>query len=261
MSAISNSLDVNITNSKIENLLNYYTDELKFINNCAESLKQYILEDNIRLHKLLTESNKNTEEWELLGNYKETNDRPNNTPKTDLISSNEKYKISLKKANGSQVMSGAYNEARATILCACKDTNFKYDEYDKLLSIPWVKLRGNQKGINKQKQSGNNDLIKYIEEAERNVALVSEILNADFNNNIKFKEALLREAITGNHKFGKDSLLSANCVFVWSFVKEENKMFSINNYIEYIISNPMKLDISWKTGGSTSYQVLRIQTK
>ena len=90
MSAISNSLDVNITNSKIENLLNYYTDELKFINNCAESLKQYILEDNIKLHKLLTESNKNTEEWELLGNYKETNGRPNNTPKTDLISSNKK---------------------------------------------------------------------------------------------------------------------------------------------------------------------------
>ena len=149
MSAISNSLDVNITNSKIENLLNYYTDELKFVNNCAESLKQYILADNIKLHKLLTESNKNTEEWKLLGNYKETNDRPNNTPKTDLISSNEKYKISLKKANGSQVMSGAYNEARATILCACKDANFKYDEYDKLLSIPWVKLRGNQKGINK----------------------------------------------------------------------------------------------------------------
>ena len=45
-------------------------------------------------------------------------------------------------------MSGAYNEAKATILCAAKDCNLSKEEYNELeqiLSTPWAKLRGNQK--------------------------------------------------------------------------------------------------------------------
>ena len=103
---------------KQENMLNYYQDEFNFINNCANVLKQV----GDKLHKLLS-TDKSTSEWESLGSYKETGDRPNNTPKTDLITSNKKYKVSLKKAGGSQPMSGAYNEAKATILCAAKDCN------------------------------------------------------------------------------------------------------------------------------------------
>ena len=75
---------------KQENMLNYYQDEFKFINNCANVLKQV----GDKLHKLLSKD-KSTSEWESLGSYKETGDRPNNTPKTDLITSNRKYKVSL----------------------------------------------------------------------------------------------------------------------------------------------------------------------
>ncbi len=245
---------------KEENMLNYYQDEFKFINNCANVLKQ--LGD--KLHKLLSKD-KITGEWEELGSYKETKDKPNNTPKTDLISSNGKYKISLKKAGGSQPMSGAYNEAKATILCAAKDCNLSKEEYDELeqiLSIAWTKLRDNQKGVSKQKIEGDEKTKKLISDSEDIVKTVTEYLNSKLIENKYFIRALLIEAMSGNHKFGKDSDSAANCVFVWSENASNNKFYrSIEEYVDHIMQDKLKVEIGWKTGGSTSYQVLRIITK
>lgn len=245
---------------KEENMLNYYQDEFKFINNCANVLKQ--LGD--KLHKLLSKD-KITAEWEELGSYKETKDKPNNTPKTDLISSDGKYKISLKKAGGSQPMSGAYNEAKATILCAAKDCNLSKEEYDELeqmLSIAWTKLRDNQKGVSKQKIEGDEKTKKLISDSEDIVKNVTEYLNSKLIENKYFIRALLIEAMSGNHKFGKKSDSAANCVFVWSENASNNKFYrSIEEYVDHIMQDKLKVEIGWKTGGSTSYQVLRIITK
>lgn len=245
---------------KEENMLNYYQDEFKFINNCANVLKQ--LGD--KLHKLLSKD-KITDEWEELGSYKETGDKPNNTPKTDLISSNRKYKISLKKAGGSQPMSGAYNEAKATILCAAKDCNLSKEEYgelEQILSIAWTKLRDNQKGVSKQKIEGDEKTKKLIGDSEDIVKNVTEYLNSKLIENKYFIRALLIEAMSGNHKFGKNSDSAANCVFVWSENASNNKFYnSIEEYVDHIMQDKLKVEIGWKTGGSTSYQVLRIITK
>ena len=74
--------------------------------------------------------------------------------------------------------------------------------------------------------------------------------------------ALLLEAMSGNHKFGKDSDCAANCVFVWSNNASKNKFYtSIEEYVDHILQDKFKVEIGWKTGGSTSYQVLRIVTK
>lgn len=245
---------------KEENMLNYYQDEFKFINNCANVLKQ--VDD--KLHKLPSKD-KSTGEWENLGSYKETGDRPNNTPKTDLITSDGKYKVSLKKDGGSQPMSGAYNEAKATILSAaqdCKLTKEEYNELEQILSTPWTKLRGNQKGVSMQKTQGDEKTQTLIDNAETNVKKVSEYLNNKLKENKDFMRALLIEAMSGNHKFGKDSNSAANCVFVWSNNASNNKFYhSIEEYVDHIPQNKLKVEIGWKTGGSTSYQVLRIVTK
>lgn len=245
---------------KQENMLNYYQDEFKFINNCANVLKQVY----DKLHKLLS-TDKSTNEWEKLGSYKETGDKPNNTPKTDLITSNKKYKVSLKKADGSQPMSGAYNEAKATILCAAKDCNLSKEEYDELeqiLSTPWTKLRGNQKGVSVQKVKGDEETKKLINDSEKTVKEVTEYLNNKLTENKYFMRALLIEAMSGNHKFGKNSNSAANCVFVWSNNASKNKFYpSIEEYVDHILQDKLKVEIGWKTGGSTSYQVLRIVTK
>ena len=80
--------------------------------------------------------------------------------------------------------------------------------------------------------------------------------------NKDFMRALLLEAMSGNHKFGKDSDCAANCVFVWSNNASKNKFYtSIEEYVDHILQDKLKVEISWKTGGSTSYQVLRIVTK
>lgn len=243
---------------KQENMLNYYQDEFKFINNCAEVLKVV----NDKLHKLST-SDKSTKEWEELGSY--GSEKPNNTPKTDLISENGKYKISLKKAGGSQPMSGSYNESKATILAAAKDAKLSEQEYAELESVletPWMKLKGNQKGISKQKNSGDEEIRKQIESFEANVKEVKEYLNSKLVNNKEFMKALLMEAMSGNHKFGKDSDSAANCVFVWSENASKNKFYyTIEEYVNHILEDKFKVKIGWKTGGSTSYQVLRIINK
>lgn len=251
-------------NQKLENLLNYYQDEKKFIDGCANTLIKFINDKSVKLHKLLTGKEKNTKEWEELGTYKEANEKINNTPKTDIISSDNKYKISLKKAHGSQLMSGAYCESKATIMSAAKNTLNDNDlkTLEDILSIDnkWAKLTGNAKGVDKQKLYGSDEIKKQINDSEKAVKRVNEVLNKLLDNNEKFKRALLYEAMTGEIKFGKESLLSANYVFVWSSKESEHKVYTVNDYLEHVLNNKLKIEISWKTGGSTSYQTLRIVT-
>lgn len=244
---------------KQENLLNYYQDEYKFINNCANTLAPI----NKKVYKPVTNGAKVSKEWIEIGKYKETGDKPNATPKTDLISEDGKYKISLKKANGSQLMSGSYNESLATIMSVAQDTLEKEDivKLGEILSTPWAKLRGNQKGVAKQKEVGTPEIKKAISDSENSAKYLNEYLNELFESNKEFKKALLYEAMTGEKKFGKESRLAANYVFVWSHNPTENKLYTANEYLTHIMNNKIKIEIGWKTGGTTSMQSLRIVTK
>lgn len=246
---------------KNENLKNYYSNEYNFINNCANAIINSGI--NQKIHKLLSKNIHVTNEWLELGDYKNSNLKPNNTPKTDLISENNEIKISLKKFGGSQLMSGAYNEARATILCAAKDAKLSKEKYNEILEnlkTPWIRLSGNQKGIHVQKKEGSEELKKYINDSEINIKKFLIFLNNELEENESFKYALLYEALTGEHKFGEDSLCAANEIFVWSSNEKQNKVYSVDDYIKKIIKN-VKIEINWKTGGTTSYQALRIVSK
>lgn len=239
---------------KEENMLNYYADEKDiFLQKCAEELLKYVKD---KLHKLPSKDEP-TSDWENIGAYKD-GDSANNTPKTDLISSDRKHKISLKKAHGAQLMSGAYNEAKATILFAAQDSNLPEEDYEKLLTLldkPWAKLKG-KKGIRELKAEGNTE----IEDYETLVGQINTYLK-DITENKKFKKfkkALLIEAASGKHKFKKGSDSIANCVFVWG--ETDNKFYSsIEDYVDSIIDN-VKIEIRWKTN-NYSYQALRIETK
>ena len=246
-------------NQKVENLLNYYQDEKKFMDNIANTLIKSIYNKNLKFHKLLSGDSKATKHWEELGTYKELDAKINNTPKTDIISSDNHFKISLKKANGSQLMSGAFCEAKATIMGAAENT---LDEdtitllQSKLdIANKWVT------GINKQKTQGSDEIKKLIYQSENSASELTQMLNKLLDENKEFKKALLYEAMTGEIKFGKNSLSSANYVFVWSAKESENKLYKVNDYLDHILSNKLKIEVAWKTGGSKSYQVLRITTK
>lgn len=248
----------NKESQKEENLLNYYQEEYKFINNCADALQTI----DSKLYKLVTGKNKVTDDWIKFGRYNETNDRINTTPKTDLISENGKYKISLKKAHGSQLMSGSYNESLATIMSVANNTLSKEDleRVKEIFSAKWAKFADNQKGISVQKKNGSNEIKEKIANSEKLATDINKFLNDICKSNPNFKKALLYEAITGEYKFGKNSPLAANYVFVWSDKEHENKLYTCTDYINLIINN-VKIKIEWKTGGSTSMQTLRIITQ
>ena len=113
-----------------------------------------------------------------------------------------------------------------------------------------------------QKTHGDKETKKLINDSELKVKEVTEYLNKKLTENKDFMRALLLEAMSGNHKFGKDSDCAANCVFVWSNNASKNKFYpSIEEYVNHILQDKFKVEIKWKTGGSTSYQVLRIITK
>lgn len=248
---------------KEENMLNYYADEFnkKFIDNCAKELVKHVTD---KLHKLPSNS-PTTDEWKKNGSY--GNEKtPNNTPKTDLISSNWKQKISLKKAHGAQLMSGAYNEAKATILFAAQDCKLSEEEYNKLVRMldkPWANIKC--RGIRREKKDGNKETKEQIRDYEASIEPIKKYLKditdpENENYNEDFKKALLIEAASGNNKFGEDSPSAANCVFVWSENETENKFYSsIEDYVNHIINN-VNIEIRWKTINS-SFQALRIETK
>lgn len=88
------------------------------------------------------------------------------------------------------------------------------------------------------------------------------------NENKKFKNNLLYEAITGRCKFsGKlddnvnDSNKSiANYVLVWDIDNQENNhLYTISDYIKHIIDSDLKIDLSFKTSNGFSYMSLQIQ--
>lgn len=249
---------------KEENMLNYYADEKEiFIDFCADKIVKYVGD---KLHKLPSE-NETTSGWKEKGSYQK-GQIPNKTPKTDLISSNGNYKISLKKANGAQLMSGAFNEAKATILFAaqeCKLSEKEYKELENLLKYPWASLRDYQNGIRElRRDEKNKELIDGYEDAIKPINnYLKDLINPESKNYKKeFFRALLIEAISGNYKFGKSSPSAANCVLVWSENRSDNIFYpKIEDYVDFLIKeNKVKVEIRWKTN-DYSYQALRIETK
>jgi hypothetical protein len=99
-------------NFKLEQLMLFYVQNEDSCKRIVEPLKGI----NKKFKKLSSIFD-TTDVWKKLGEYTKS---PNKTPKTDIISEDGKYKISVKKFGGSQLMSGSEQETRATLL-SCID--------------------------------------------------------------------------------------------------------------------------------------------
>jgi len=140
----------------------------------------------------------------------------NKTPKTDLI--DDKKRISLKKAGGSQLMSAGKDEAISTVEAAMKmysiDTKGKKKVDDVLdkLENNMVKLSSAQtvKSIDDMRDKKNLSPAdkKKIAELDKGRELQDEVNDAMenlFNSEELMKQYFCWEAATGETKFGKDS--------------------------------------------------------
>lgn len=237
-------------NLKLEQLMLFYAqneESCKRMSSPLSSIKSKI--------KKLSSENNATDDWKKLGKYIKA---PNKTPKTDIISQDGKYKISLKKSGGAQLMSGSEWETRATLL-SCIDYIKNDDDKELLKSIlenNWYKPKKDGLTIAQKRAAGDVDLIN----AQKDVDLLESKLNDIISNNSDFKMAIMREATTGENKFGPDSKSAANYVLIWDDVKNNNKLYTIDEYLKHCY-NTAKFELGYKTANNNSFLSFRIIVK
>ena len=228
------------SNSKLEQIMLYYAQNENSCKMLSYSLKNI----SSNLYKLPNVKT-TTSEWKKLGNYKK---EPNKTPKTDIISDDNKYRISVKKCkDGSQLMSGGECESRATLL-SCIDY-LKSDADKKLLidlcNLEWKIPSKTGKTAKERRASGDEEILSI----DKNNKHKTEILNSIVENpvNIEFKKAVMYEAATGEKKFGANSPATANYILVWDDLNQNNNhLYNIKDYIESKV-NSAKFNIGFKT--------------
>ena len=273
---------VGINNNKIVNMIKFYNTNRKTINNIAAVLFNQC--KNISgFEKLKNKKNQVSKEWYDKGMYKDI--EPNNTPKTDIISKDAQIRLSLKKEGGSQLMSAKLPESRATLLFG---TEYIKDDDEK---SEVVTLLTNLLTVNKPTRNADDEEIQVFDDfgpEDLNGHTVTQMCKEDpeFNKRYEaskkkgkdfekqlnelvlnkypdYKEGLYIEAMTGNHKFIKNSPSIANYIFVWDDIKPSNsKLYNPHEYYEHIKNNSVvTVDFkSWPTS-NRSGQTLKIITK
>lgn len=124
------------------------------------------------------------------------------TPKTDiLIGSN---RISL-KMGAAQLMSGGVNESKATFYAALKSIG---ESDDALFNSIWQKMNNLTKGatakgkVEGELKSGKDEFLKKANDINNEVKV---LLKNAFATNDEFRKEFVREAMTGEKKFGENS--------------------------------------------------------
>ena len=264
----------------------YYLAHKEAIDAMVEPLFQFFKQSKgVRLDKL-ENADKVSNTWLKFGEvnglqYDQQN--ANNTPKTDIISSNKKLRISCKKHDGktgAQLMSGLQNEAVATIITALYRTFGKEDKWpdeiktikEQLTNKKWKKIKfQTSKRVKDLKNSTDltpeeQQTLKDIEQGEKELSDIKLVLYNLISKNKKFENNLLYEAATGNTKFSgeidkdADNPPIANIVLVWNDNNiKDNAVYTISEYIKHIQSNNMvKYSLSYKTSGNSTAISLRI---
>lgn len=229
-------------NSKAEQLMAYYAGNQASIDKMLDAIP-----DNCKaLRKLATNEAIVQPSWNKYGEY--GGKRPDRTPKTDIISDN--YRVSLKKAGGSQLMSGLQHEAMATLIAVAdqlKSSAKIKATINKIFKQPWAS----------RVDSKNKEEIKKIQELNRNLTTQLQTL---FNNKT-FRKAVFIEAATGRLKFGENSRACADHVLVWDDTNASKCEFlKIDDYVDRIEESASTL-INIKSANDKASTALRIITK
>ena len=195
----------------------------------------------------------------------------NKTPKTDILGdANEK--ISLKKAGGSQLMSGGKVEAIATFNASMKMVGEKKPKKLKLfldnLETKMGKMseNGTITALKKTRDSGE----KLTPEQEKTIAEMDQLqlnakeINKDMETIFKdeyFKNCFCFEAATGTSKFSDKNAI-ANKLIEFNTngtITAHMKMNVINDASTLAKQNSFY--VSFKTGGSSSKPYLALRSK
>lgn len=241
------------SDSKLEQLMTFYVKNEDSCLRMIEPLKSIKSE----LYKL-PNVNATTKDWYDLGDYKRYSKSPDKTPKTDVISADGKFKLSLKKTGGAQLMSGAECESRATMM-SCIDTITNEEDKQLLLNLlkdNWYKPKNDGRTISQKIADGDEELIN----AKASIKNMTIVINDILQRNPDFKRTLIYEAATGTIKFGKDSPATANYVFVWDDISNNNHLYTIDEYVDHCY-NSARFSFDFKTSSNRSNLSFRITVK
>ena len=196
----------------------------------------------------------------------------NKTPKTDILGDTDE-RISLKKAGGSQLMSGALEEVLATFDAAMKMVGQnKPKVLDSFLNTLEEKMgRMSQSGtitsLQKLRDSGEQltkDQEKQIAEME-NLQLNAQEINSDMSSvfkDIYFKSCFCFEAATGTTKFADKNAI-ANELIEFNpgsgTITAHLPMKKIED--AKVLASSNSFYVSFKTGGGGSKPYLALRTK
>jgi len=216
------------------------------------------------------------------------------TPKTDVAGGD--YKISIKKSGGSQLLSATYGESNATFAAALKNIGNKTDPElkEKLEKIRdktiWTDVNTGEypidvtsvkklipdeisKEMRKRKDKRDNDKIvrglnEFISEQSKHPVIsqiisgmilnsqLDQILQEILQKDKELKYEFTKEAMTGNIKFGTESIGSANYILV--FDTEGNlKTKKIDRTIIEKYASKVKYNVTYKSSGSKVATALR----
>lgn len=269
-----------LNEAKGHDINNYYYMNIESVNNMCYKLNDIVKPNkNITFNKLKCKGDIILPSW--VESYKNKNN-VSKIPKTDIISSNENFRISLKKYGGAQLMSAKIDEAKSTILSACNSLTDKETQH-KVLTLLYNLLKINTESDTQQEKDtlfaefGPEDLKgktveqmkkedpdfarRYNECKERGKSFEAAF-NAILKDYPEYKTEFFIEAITGTSKFS-DTKCIPNYVFVWDDVhKNNNQIYNIQDYCKEVINNSkVVVDFkSWPTSNKSS-QTLKIITK
>ena len=232
--------------------------ELSQYKQVYDALGKYTKKYKVPIEKFSGQSITTSEFW------KEETGKSSDEPKTDLISDNNKLRLSAKKG-AAQLMSAEKKEAKATVLAAARTakldsvaiTNLMKLINDFATATKTEKLNtGELKKADpkKLKSKVNIEARKIIDKAEKVQKQLEVELNKLFNDNAQFKLAFAYEAMTGHDKFS-DVRGEANFVIAFNNAFTDVKLEDISK-----LSSPMVKTIADKCNvrvafKSSSYKI------
>jgi hypothetical protein len=243
------TLGVALWNASIRGKLPKELSEYKSVYN---ALGKYTKKYKVPIEKFSGQNITTSDFW------KEETGKSSDEPKTDLISINNKLRLSAKKG-AAQLMSAEKKEAKATVLAAARTAKIDSTAITNLMklinnfatSTKTDKLNTGElkKADPKElKSTINIEAKKVINKAEKVQKQLEVELNKLFNSNPTFKLAFAYEAMTGHEKFS-DIRGEANFVIAFNNAFTDVKLEDISK-----LSSPMVKTIADKCNVSVAFK-------
>jgi len=187
------------------------------------------------------------------------------TPKTDIIVAGKR--ISVKKG-AARLMSGSPAEAVATFYAATQDPAVRKhldileDKTMAAIGRAFERQKRKFKGsdqtiggfrikgeVGSLLKTGSNSILNWVDEFQTEL---TGLFDEAFSNNPSLKVSFVKEAMSGMHKFGKDSLACAEWVLATTGIGQDPVLHQIDNSYVTKIAGKCNISSTFKTNSVKS---------